>query len=149
MADPTWPTDPPPPNAFSGDKTPLLRHQHLYFEVPDPNDLDDDGKVLAGGTLLVSGIDPSLPVGAILVYLYDAAKPWSRTVDPTVVAIASAGLDGVPTTLQITQTTPRDFLRPIAIESVQAWRDWLAAWWDPAHGGTGSAGDGNSQQNKS
>jgi hypothetical protein len=151
VANPSWPTDPASslPNAFDGAAGgPLLNHQHLYFDVLDPSDLAPNGDLLPGATLALSGIDPALPVGYVVVYLYDPNNPkWPRIGGPRVLALVPyPGPAGAALSVQITEGAPRGNLHPIAIESLAAWRAWLAAWQSlGGGGGTGNAGDGNTR----
>ncbi|HEY8038800.1 MAG TPA: hypothetical protein VIF15_03370 [Polyangiaceae bacterium] len=148
MADANWPVDTVNyPNAFSGvlGGGPLLNHQHVSFAVPNPDDLDGSGNVRAGAMLTITNVDPSLPVGCVVVYVFDGSA-WPHFWGPQVVALAPyPGPPGAPLTVQTTMTAAQSTLRPIAIESLQAWRDWVAGWAAMVKigGGPGNQGDGN------
>lgn len=147
MANANWPQDAPDKsNPFlGGGGLPVLNHQHIDFVQPGPDDVDEGGRIRPGTMLTLSGIDPSLPVGCVLVYLYDGANDWARGRPVTVIALAPyGGPAGSPVTVQTTQSAMPDMLRPIAVESLDAWRAWTDAWDGGGGGGTGSAGDGNS-----
>jgi hypothetical protein len=157
MANTSWPSDNVPnniyPNAFSGGNGggPLLNHQHLTFEV-SPSDVDGSGNVQAGAALQIGGIDSTLPVGAVLVYEFDPDQNkgvWYRPNPPVVVAISSyPGPPGAPIAVTTIQAAPRARLHAVAIESTQAWTDWVTAWAvvPEGGGGTGNQGDGNGKK---